>query len=199
MIIDLSSNNGVVIWQQTKSNPTPIEGVILKVNEGNGQAFIDSKVSINANGAKQCGYKIGYYHFATLNDAVNVTADAQAEADFFIQCLQTLPKADYPHALDIETNKANLMPLQVLEWINAFFTRLETKGIHDYDIYSYADFLNRNLPSNHDLGARIRLWLAGYTAKPTLPTAWKTAYAWQYTSTGKIMGINGNVDCSKLL
>ncbi len=199
MIIDVSSNNGAIDWGKTQSNPEKIEGVIIKVNEGNGQAYIDKMVSINANGAKQQGYKIGYYHFATLNDNINPAADANAEATFFLDTLKSLPKADYPLALDIETNKSNLTPAQVLIWINSFFSVLDKAGIKDYDIYSYADFLNRNLPSNHTLGSNIRLWLAGYTSQPILPKLWTKAYMWQYSSTGKVLGINGNVDCSKLL
>lgn len=197
LIIDISSNNGTINWEETKNNPVKIDGVIIKVNEGLGSLYVDKNLSFNANGANACGYTIGYYHFATLNDPLNVIQDAKNEADFFLQSIKGLPKPQLPYALDIETNKAELSPIKVLQWITTFLDELEKNGIMNYDLYSYADFLNRNLPMGHALGNRTKLWLAGYTHAPILPNGWKSAYMWQYTSTGKITGIIGNVDCSK--
>ena len=199
MIIDLSANNGIVNWALVKTNPERITGVICKVNEGNGSAYVDKQLSANAKGAVMNGYSLGYYHFATLNNAVNVMDDAKAEANFFLDSLHGLPLPNMPYILDIETNKANLTPAQVEIWINTFFDTLQARTINNVCIYSYADFLNRNLPAVHNLGTKYRLWLAGYTAQPILPKGWGKADMWQYSATGKVLGINGNVDCSKVL
>lgn len=197
LIIDISSNNGKINWAETKNNPVPIDGVILKVNEGNGLAYVDKNLLVNAKGANECGYPLGYYHFCTLNDPINYLQDAKNEAAFFLQSIKGLPKPRLPYALDLETNTGNLSSVKVLVWVTTFLDELEKGGIMDYDLYSYADFLNKNLPLGHSLANRTRLWLAGYTQAPILPSAWKTAYMWQYSSQGKITGIYGNVDCSK--
>ena len=46
----------------------------------------------------------------------------------------------------------------------------------------------------------IRLWIANYNNPPTppLPVGWTKYFMWQYTDSGTIAGIKGNVDLSKL-
>ena len=46
-------------------------------------------------------------------------------------------------------------------------------------------------PGNN-LGAP--LWLASYTASPSVPSAWRTWNFWQYNDNGRLPGISGNVD-----
>jgi lysozyme len=38
------------------------------------------------------------------------------------------------------------------------------------------------------------LWLAAYNNSPMVPVAWSAFSLWQYTSTGSVSGISGNVD-----
>ena len=38
------------------------------------------------------------------------------------------------------------------------------------------------------------LWLAAYNTNPLIPAAWSTYTLWQYSSTGSVSGISGNVD-----
>lgn len=193
--IDVSENNGKINWKLVAKNPTRIEFAFIKATEGIG--YVDSKLKVNATEAKAAGIKIGYYHFASLNNA-NFGADAKSEANEFIKNIKTLPAADLPLILDLETNKSALEKKSVLGWINTFFAELNSLGYTNAALYSYTPFLDSNLPNPHPLG-NIRLWLAAYVnaPQPKLPKGWNNFWIWQYSSKGSVTGIKGNVDMNK--
>lgn len=195
--IDVSANNGNIDWNKVKQNVVPIDFVFIKSSEGIG--YTDPKFLTNAKECNRVGIKCGYYHFASLN-TLNDVPDAKAEADYFLSVIKNAPAPKLPIVLDIETNKVGLDKPHVLEWINTFFNELKLKGYNDYALYSYTPFLNSNLTSNHGLG-NIKLWIAAYTNTPSpkLPVGWDKYWIWQYSSNGKIFGINGNVDLNKTI
>lgn len=191
--IDVSHHQGVINWAKVINSAFHPEFVYVKCTQG-----IDYKDPLflkNAQNAKTAGLKIGYYHFASLNNQ-DVLTDATTEAKWFISNIKMAPHSDMPLALDIEENKNNLSKDKVLLWINTFLKYLTHEGFNDYVIYSYSPFFNENLPSNHNLG-NIRLWIADYNPPLILPKGWNKAWLWQYTQTGKIPGITGNVDLNK--
>lgn len=190
--IDVSINNGTIDWSKVPATPGfKVDFTYIKANEGIG--FDDKKDLFNAQNAKRYGIKVGYYHFASLNN-VDVVADATAEANYFLKSLKTLPENDMPPVLDIETNKSDLTDEKVHQWIKTF-VNLVPKCV----LYSYTPFLNEHLPIEHSLGT-LPLWIARYTTEltPKLPVGWKDYWMWQYSNQGKISGINGNVDLNKM-
>jgi len=195
--IDVSHNNGTIDWTKVAANPTKIDFAFIKASEGVG--YTDPMFKTNANGAKNAGIRVGYYHFASLNTLNNVP-DAKAEADYFMSLLKTVPAADLPYVLDIETNKVGLDPAHVQEWINTFFAEMKAGGYGNTILYSYTPFLDSNLPHPHNLG-NVRLWIAAYVSAPSpkLPQGWTQYYIWQKSSTGSVSGINGNVDMNVTL
>lgn len=194
--IDVSHHQGAINWSKVATDPMPVEFAIIKATEGT--TFTDPMLFINAEAAKKAGLKVSYYHFASLNTE-DVLTDAKAEAQFFAKRLAQVPPPDLPLVLDIESNKANLKPERVSNWIVAFFAELENLGYIDYVLYSYTPFLNANLPKNHGLGW-IRLWIAAYVNKPqpVLPVGWKSYWLWQYSAKGSVTGIKGDVDMNKV-
>ena len=42
-----------------------------------------------------------------------------------------------------------------------------------------------------------KLWCAAYTEKVIIPPGWSDYYLWQYTSSGRLPGYNGNLDMNK--
>lgn len=193
--IDISHNNGIINWDAVKTNPVNIDGVFIKANQGFGNGAIDPQLTNNATNARRVGIPLSYYHFATLNN-LDVVGDATSEANFFIGVLKTLPVPDMEIVLDIEENKIGLTPDQVLLWINTFFNTMKAAGYTKLMIYSYSPFLNTNLPTSHNL-AGYPLWVAAYSPKFMVPRGWLNAYLWQYSSSGNVVGIKGNVDLTK--
>lgn len=196
--IDVSENNLLIDWNKiTHKNPnfTPTF-VYIKATEGVG--FKDKYLNSNAIKAKQQGLKIGYYHFASLN-SLDIINDVKKEVNWFLQTIKSCPTADLPLVLDIETNAAKLNKDQVLLYINTFLVELKLAG-HEVVLYSYTSFLDANLPKIHNLG-NVKLWIAAYTEekKLKLPNGWNAYYIWQFMSTGKLEGIQTDVDLNKML
>lgn len=192
MIIDVSKWQGNIDWSKVKTSHPEIEGVYIKASEGIG--YTDPMMIINAVGASKEGFKVGFYHFATLNSA-DVTNDAVMEARWFIKAIGSLTKS-MPLVLDIEKNANNLPKDKVLLWVKSFFNELYDNAIEDVMLYSYTPFLDSNLPLNHDLGG-YPLWIAAYTPTLKLPHGWAAAELWQYSQHGAIEGISANVDLNK--
>lgn len=197
MIIDISHNNGIIDWTRVKQNPVTIEGVMIKATQGVG--YVDPMCSINSNGAQQNGFKIGYYHFASLN-TTEFTLDATSEANCFSATLGKLPTATLPIALDFETDEANLTPNQCLLWIKAFMDQMKANGFTNLMIYSGYYFLNDHLPNGHGLGI-YPLWDAAYIGDkiPPIPHGWNKLTWHQFTDKGIVTGIKGFVDISKIV
>ena len=183
-------------WQQqfdfTKVAASEISFAYIKATEG--KTRLEPMAKLQASKAQSSGIPIGYYHFA------HIEADkAQEEANFFAQRLSVLPSSNLIPVLDIETNKANMKPDAVTQWITQFIQTMEQLGHERVMIYSYAAFLNTSLTKGHSLGGNP-LWLAQYRTddKPAaLPSGWADWTIWQYTQTGTVPGINGNVDMNR--
>ena len=193
--IDTSHHNGSIDWHKVAANTNyKVDFCIMKATEGTG--YIDPMVKTNALATAVVGIPTGYYHFADLNGG-DVVADATAQANHFLSTLksQPLPDASLPYILDIEKNAGGLSKDQVLLWINTFFGVWTSAGATNFWIYSYASFLNENLPADHGLG-NIPLWIAAYVnaSEPTLPIGWNDYIAWQFRQDGSVDGITGNVD-----
>lgn len=182
--IDCNHWQGSIDWVKVAANNPQISFAYLKATEGTG--FIDHVFFSNAATAKNAGLKIGYYHFCGLHDASD-------EADFFISQVQKVAAPDLPLVLDFETNKSGLTPSECLTWLSDFINTLHDAGFDDVAIYSYQWFLDANLPLNHGLQTN-KLWLAAYNNHPKVPHGWTNYWLWQYTNTGKVSGVNTNVD-----
>lgn len=191
--VDVSHYQASPDWKKAKADG--IDFAYIKATEGT--TGRDAKTNLHGIGANAAGIKVGYYHFASLND-VNAAADAIAEAKFFDATLKTLPvAANLPPVLDIETNKSNLSPQAVQLWITTFLNTMVQLGHPVTIIYSYQPFLDQYLPANHPFGNNP-LWLAQYrnVEYPKMPHGWTKYTIWQYTNVGNVDGI-GQCDNNK--
>lgn len=193
MTIDVSHHQASIDWAQVKA--AGVTEVFIKLTEG--VDYMDPMAIQHATGAHQQGLKIGYYHFASLNNT-DVVKDATMEAASFMAVLTKVPAPTLPLVLDLEKNVLQIPKDKTLVWIHTFFQALQQAGHTDYVLYSYAPFLNLCLPANHDLG-KIRLWLAGYVSpsKLRIPKGWSNYWLWQYSEKGRVKGITGSVDLNR--
>lgn len=193
--IDISHHQGKIDWVKVVNSSFQPKLVYIKATQGIN--YTDPLFLKNARAAKAAGLKVGYYHFASLNDKDEVK-DAKLEAQWFVKNIKLAPQFDFPLVLDVEDNPSKLTKEEVLVWINTFAYELAQLGYTDYILYSYTPFLNSNLPSNHKLGS-VKLWIAAYNPTYKVPIGWKAPNMWQYSQTGKVSGITGNVDLNKTL
>ncbi|MEH6889551.1 GH25 family lysozyme [Bacillus sp. JJ864] len=183
--IDVSHHEGNIDWNEVKNDPNQVNFMIAKVTEGSEQGtnFVDPTFQYNINGANSVGILTGAYHFFR---AISVN-DARQEAAFFIKNLQNVTLTA-PVFVDVEVNDANLDPDTLTDAVNAFLTELKNAGYTSTGVYSNLYFFQNSL--NPSRLQNTLLWVARYSDRgPGMDCD-----IWQYTDTGSIQGINGNVD-----
>ena len=165
--------------------------VICKATEGNG--YTDEMCDTFYQKAKSLGKKLGVYHFARP-DLGNT---AEAEADWFIK--ETLGyHKEAILVLDWESGD-----LTNVSWAKAWLDRVYSKTGVKPIIYMSASVMS-SADWSSVVNADYGLWVANYgtndgTAQDNVfnkyPLKYWSFYAlWQYTSTGKLNGYNGNLD-----
>jgi lysozyme len=196
-IIDLSVHQGHVDFATIKPL---VREVFVRATLGYGDK--DANLVHNATGAAAQGIPVSYYHFSYPHTVSDEAADAMKQANWFVDTIASLPKPQHL-AVDLENFSANADATLSKEayalWLKVFLETVEGRtGILPI-IYTYADYLNRHLPTNHIFG-KYPLWIANYTAthNPALPHGWTGYYMWQYNSGGVMDGIATKVDFSKL-
>ena len=179
--IDVSKYQGNIDWQKVKN--AGIKFAMLRLcSSNNSGLYIDPTFEQNYNNAKSVGIHVGayIYTYATSEEEQN------KELEFAINALngKTL---DYPLALDVEDN--SLISIGKSE-----LTNLVKRGLDIIDqkgyipmLYTYTNYSN-NL--NMDTLKDYDLWIADYRGY----NGYGECDMWQYSSSGKVDGISGNVD-----
>jgi lysozyme len=201
--MDISHYNTGVNWNALSHQ---IEFCYIKLTEG--RTYADPLARQHVLGARSVQIPFGFYHFArpeTVNSE-SVADNARAQVSFALGRMAALPgNPGLPFCLDLEGVEnsegglvwdTNLNPEEYLLWVHTFISGLTNPVLRPQSvvIYSRADYLNKNLPSTHDLG-RYPLWLARYTndQDAALPaTGWESWDIWQFTDAGNLSGDGPN-------
>ena len=181
--IDVSKWQGEIDFKEVKESG--VEFVIIR--EGYGKKSpnqIDKKFKENYEKAKKAGLGVGVYHYSYADSE----KDARYEADFCLENIQGL-KLEYPVVFDIEDKEhLKLNNRQRTDIVKAFCEEIEADKYYAM-FYCNLNWLNNYLYKD-ELIQKYDLWLAQWgVSKPT-----ETCGIWQCSSTGKIDGINGNID-----
>ena len=168
--------------------------VIVKATEGIG--YVDRKCDSFYQQAKRLGKKLGFYHFARpRNDAVR-------EAQYFYNNTKNYFGEAIP-ILDWEAeNKSDVAWAK--RWLDEVYILSGVKPVI-YMSESVANAYNWSSVANADYG----LWVAKYRdnnpdynynmanagSRPKVKW-WKFYCMWQWTSTGRLNGYSGNLDCN---
>ena len=184
-IIDVSKFQGNIDWNLVKNSD--VDGAILRL--GFGSYSLDSKFIENLNAVKSLNIPYGIYLYSY---AVN-EAEALSEANFVVDSIN---KYNINPSLgiyyDIESNDItkHLTNLDYSIIIPTFLNRVRETN-YKVNVYTYKALANEKLYTDN-LKQEIT-WIAQYNNECT----WDGFYeGWQYTSTGKVNGIKGNVDIS---
>ncbi|WP_433581238.1 GH25 family lysozyme [Paenibacillus amylolyticus] len=188
--IDVSRYQGKINWLQVKADKC--EFVFIKATEG--QTYTDPNFTANVKGALSAGLLVGTYHFLKATSA----AAAKAEAVHYAKSLEEIGGAkalQLPPVMDYENNPGGISKAQINIVARTFLSELERlTGIKPiiYTGNSFAGNFDASL-SSYDL------WIARYsdTRVPDDQPAWKSWDIWQYSESGKVPGISGNVDLNE--
>lgn len=183
--IDISEWQGNINFKEVKK-----AGIdVVYIRAGQGFSYKDSMFERNYEEAKKNGFKIGVYHYVTARSV----EDAKLQAKFFVSLISN-KKIDCKLAMDFETF-GNLDNSEINEVALAYLKELEELSKKEVIVYSNTYSAKYRFNSKV---AQYPLWVAQYGVnEPQDNGKWKNWEGFQYSSTGKVSGIKGNVDLDK--
>lgn len=173
--IDLSSNNRHPI-DFVAARAAGYDVAWIKLTQG--VSYRNPFAYSDADAAKAAGFEVLLYHFAGGTNGH--VFRAEDEADWFLTSVGTMQHdglcLDYEPFADLTDSS----------WIKKFIDRSGSDML-----YSYASRLNQ---VSWFVKSSVRLWVAAYQSFPP-PGTWD---AWQFSSAGRVPGIEGPVDVSEV-
>ena len=183
-------------WQEEidfeKIKKAGCEFVILRIGvmkDKDSELVKDSNFDKNYKNAKKAGLKVGLYVYSEAN---NIDT-AISNAEFIIDTLDG-DKLDLPVSFDWESwtyfNDMEINLHMLNEMYDAFSEKLEEAG-YETMLYASEYYLNNVWLELKD----YKIWIAKYSSNYPEITNGDNQYTfWQCACTGKIDGINGDVD-----
>lgn len=178
--IDVSYAQGTIDWDAVKASGQ-VDFAILRAGYGRETSQVDTQFERNYAACKRLGIPCGVYWYSYATTA----AEAKQEAEV---CLSVLKgkQFEYPVAFDIE--EARCLP-QADALSTTFCTALENAGYYTA-IYTFKSALESNFSAA--VKNRYDIFLSHIGVQQT---DYAGSYGlWQYSWTGCIPGISGDVD-----
>lgn len=189
--IDVSIYQGTIDWQAVAADG--IDFAILRLGYRGyteGGLFLDQNFEQNLKGAQDAGLDVGIYFFS---QAIT-SQEAEAEAAYILNAVEGYD-IQYPVAFDWEPiapgsgARTDGLDNQILtQCAAAFCQKIQEAGLRPAVYFNqslgYLRYDLREL-TNYDL------WLAEYDSKPDFYYHFDL---WQYSHTGQVAGIEGDVD-----
>ena len=187
--IDVSKWQKEIDWDKVKN-----EGVDFAIircgyrGSVTGSLVEDPYFEQNIKGARAAGIKVGVYFFT---QAVN-EVEAVEEASMVISLVRDY-ELQYPVFIDTEgaggNGRADSLNVEERTAVcEAFCTTVKNASL-EAGVYASRNWYNNKLTAS--TLESYAIWLAEYRSVPLYQGYYQM---WQYTSKGKINGINGNVD-----
>ncbi|MFJ4898396.1 GH25 family lysozyme [Streptomyces sp. NPDC088727] len=187
--MDVSSYQGSINWTSVRG--AGIEFAWMKATEGT--TYKDPTFSTNYLGAYNAGVIRGAYHYGRPD-----VSGGAAQANFFADNggAWSRDNLTLPGVLDIEGTCYGKTPAAMQSWILNFYNTYKARTGRDVVIYTSPSWWNSCTGGWSGMSARSPLWVAHWTSagSPSIPTGFPFWTVWQYTSTGSVSGISGNVD-----
>ena len=178
--IDVSYAQGVIAWEKVKASGL-VDFAILRAGYGRETTQVDTQFERNYAVCKRLGIPVGVYWYSYATTA----AEAEQEAKVCLQIIQG-KQFEYPVAFDIE--EARCLP-QADAISTTFCTALENAGYYTA-IYTFKSALESNFSAA--VKNRYDIFLSHIGVQQT---DYAGSYGlWQYSWTGCIPGISGDVD-----
>jgi lysozyme len=197
--IDVSSWQGVIDWKSLRKQRRDIQFAMIRCAEWRSDTMdagqLDTQFEANVEGARRNGITVGVYNraFPTLNSP-------EQEATEFVTRLSHFDAYGLgwiKPAIDIEDSSQNWS-----SWVRDFFQAWEDMGMRDVLFYSSGSYYDKYYGGVNDLPECVSTWIGHmeqWGATPGNPTFKTRGQIHQYSHTGSVAGINGNVDLNVLM
>ncbi|MFL5907791.1 MAG: glycoside hydrolase family 25 protein [Solirubrobacterales bacterium] len=210
MGIDVSRFQGAIDWASVAGSG--VRFAFVQASRGSGtdctvkpaQCGADPYFAANRAAAESVGIRVGAYHraFATGGTTADARTDALAESDVFLLQVSSLHSGELVPVLDVESPFTGMTPTTLRTWIRVFVKRVTKRLGRKPMIYTNASSWGATGNTTEFARARYPLWVAEYgVSRPTVPAnnwAGRGYSVWQFTSSGSVPGISGNVDMDRL-
>ncbi|WP_346920934.1 glycoside hydrolase family 25 protein [Clostridium sp. UBA7339] len=181
--IDVSHHQGNIDWDKVKSQ---IGYAILSVGYGDNITSQDDK-QFNRN-AKECtrlGIPFGVYIYSYATS----TVQAKSESEHVLRLIKGY-KLDYPVYYDLEdANTTGKCSNKLIADMTEVFCNAIEKAGYWAGIYANTSWFNNKLTDS-----RFNKWVKWVAQYNSVCTYKGNHDMWQYSSSGKVNGITGNVD-----
>lgn len=179
--IDVSHWQGTIDWRAVRGSG--IDFAFIKATEGG--THTDPQFARNWAAAADAGITRGAYHYFRPD------VDPVKQAEHFLRVTRLGP-GDLPAVLDVETSDG-VAGDALLRAIRSWLQTVERATGKRPIVYTYPDFWNRYVSASP---GPYPLWIASYGRdQPLMPTiGWSEWTFWQSSATGRVPGIQGNVD-----
>ncbi|HEY8090394.1 MAG TPA: GH25 family lysozyme [Polyangiaceae bacterium] len=201
--VDVSNGQGTIDWAAVKA--AGVDFAIMKATQGT--YYTASTFPGNWSGTKAHGVYRSAYHF------FDPTEDGAAQAAHFLSIVGTIGPGDLPAMLDIEcptgsadttclgngqSDAATAAEIATRMW--AFIHAVEQATGKKPLIYTYGSYFTSNGVDTTGLDA-YPLYIADPVTGTcfNVPAPWTSAIIWQYSWTGTVSGITGQVDRDRFI
>lgn len=179
--IDVSYHQDAIQWAKVRK--AGIRFAFIRVSDGT--TVEDPRFDENWAGAKQAHVLRGAYQFFRPEQSPT------AQADLLIAAIAR-DGGELAPVIDVEATGGK-SPAQIAGAIKVWVERVRNRLGVEPIIYTSPEFW-RDRVGGADFSSQ-KLWLAHYTAEcPRVPAPWKAWTFWQYSKTGRVPGIKGDVD-----
>ena len=184
--IDVSYYDGTIDWNAVKAS-----GVVyafIRVSDGTG--FHDPQFATYWAASRAAGVLHGAYQY------FEPSQDPTAQADLLLTTMGTKQPDDLPPVIDVETT-GGLSSSGVAAAVQTWVTHVTQAIGRPPIIYTGGPFWESSVGDANM--STSPLWHAQYTsaACPNIASAWSDWAFWQYTDTGSVGGISGQVDVNR--
>ena len=184
-VMDVSRWQGKINWEQVKASGA-VDGVMLRVlGSKSGKPYLDPTFEQNYSECARLGIPVGGYYYM---DAV--TTGAMGNELTMLHSALEGKSFQMPIAVDVEDAKLRaLRQDELTKLVKQAAKKIESWGLYAM-VYTYTNFADTAL--NMFELTDFDLWIADYRSKR--PT--RKHGMWQYTSKGRVTGVDGPVDLS---
>lgn len=181
--MDVSYYQSTIDWDRVRADG--IEYAFIRVSDG--LAHVDSQFTRNWSEARRVGIRRGVYQY------FRPQLDPIAQANLLLERMGPLEPGDLPPVIDVEAT-GGLSPSSVAQRVRTWIDHVEARLGVTPIIYT-GPYFWRDSVGAAAFGTNHPLWVAHYTTGcPLTPEPWTRWTFHQFTDSGRVDGIRGNVD-----
>lgn len=182
--IDVSTWQGNINFSKVKNSG--YDYVLIRAGYGRETYQIDDRFETNYTNAKAAGLKVGVYWYSYANSI----SDAEKEAQACLSCLNKRD-LDLPVYIDFEESWQQSLGRNHLTQMAEKFCNIIEYNNYQAGVYANSYWFD-NFLHKQELSKKYSIWFAQIDGNISNIQA----DIHQYTWTGKVNGISGNVDCN---